>query len=96
MRHYEMMVITHPDLAEEAIAGTIDTIQGWIADSEGKVVKVDNWGRRKFAYPINRLKDGTYLLFDIELKAPAVAELDRKMHLSDDILRHLVVRLEDE
>lgn len=95
MRHYEMMVIAHPDLAEESIVTTIDTIQEWVSSSEGKVVKVDNWGKRKFAYPIQKIKDGTYLLFNIELEASAVVELERQMRLSENILRHLVVRADE-
>ena len=62
---------------------------------EMMVVKIDNWGRRKFAYPIDKLRDGNYILFDVELEPTAIVELERNLRLSEDVLRYLLVRLED-
>ena len=95
MRQYEMMVIAHPELVDEGLTKTIETIGEWITASEGKVVKIDNWGRRKFAYPIDKLRDGNYILFDVELEPTAIVELERNLRLSEDVLRYLLVRLED-
>jgi small subunit ribosomal protein S6 len=93
MRQYELMVIVHPDVAEDGLANTVDTIRDW-ASAAGEIVKIDNWGRRKFAYPIRKLQEGNYILFNVQLEPAAVAELERNLRLSEEVLRHLLVRLD--
>ena len=95
MRQYELMVIVHPDVAEDGLANTVDTIRGWVDAGTGKVVKIDNWGRRKFAYSIRKLREGNYILFTLELEPAAVSEVERNLRLSEEVLRHLLVRLEE-
>jgi small subunit ribosomal protein S6 len=94
MRQYELMVIVHSDLAEDGLANTVDTIREW-ASAAGKVVKIDNWGRRKLAYPIRKLQEGNYILLNLELEPTAVAELERNLRLSEEVVRHLLIRLDD-
>lgn len=91
MREYELMVIVHPDLAEDSVATTVDTIREW-ASVSGTVVKIENFGRRRFAYPIRKLIEGNYILFDLELEPTAIVELERNLRLSEAVLRHLLVR----
>jgi small subunit ribosomal protein S6 len=93
MRQYELMVIVHPDVAEDGLANTVDTIREW-ASAAGEVVKIDNWGRRRFAYPIRKLAEGNYILLNLNLEPTAVAELERNLRLSEEVLRHLLVRVE--
>ena len=94
MRQYELMVIVHPDVAEDGLANTVETVRQW-ASAAGEVVKIDNWGRRRFAYPIRNLQEGNYILFNVQLEPVAVAELERNLGLSEEVLRHLLVRLDD-
>ena len=93
MREYELMVIVHPDVAEDGLANTVDTIREWASDA-GEVVKIDNWGRRKFAYPIRKLQEGNYILLNLSLEPTAVTELERNLRLSEEVLRHLLVRVD--
>lgn len=88
------MVIVHPDVAEDGLANTVDTIREW-ASSAGDVVNIDNWGRRRFAYPIRDLQEGNYILLTVELEPSAVAELERNLRLSEEVLRHLLIRLDE-
>ena len=94
MRQYELMVIVHADVAEDGLANTVDTIREW-ASAAGEVVKIDNWGRRKFAYEIRNLREGNYILLNLDLEPTAVAELERNLRLSEEVLRHLLVRVEE-
>ena len=88
------MVIVHSDLAEDGLANTVDTIREW-ASAAGTVVKIDNWGRRRFTYPIRKLQEGNYILFNLELEPTAISELERNLRLSEEVLRHLLVRVSD-
>lgn len=94
MRHYELMVIVHPDVAEDGLAATVDAIREW-ASAAGEVEKIDSWGRRKFAYPIRNLQEGNYILLHLRLEPSAVLELERNLRLSEEVLRHLLVRLDE-
>jgi small subunit ribosomal protein S6 len=95
VREYELTVIIHPDVAGEGITSVVEKIGGWIGANDGKVVRVDDWGPRRLQYPIKKQREGNYLLFLIELPGAAVPELERNLGLSEDILRHLIVRADE-
>ena len=95
MRKYEVVIVMRGDLADEDRTSQLDTIQGWIKASDGNVVKVDHWGRRRLAYQIRNQRDGYYTLILAELPAQAPAEIERNLRISENVLRFLITR-EDE
>jgi len=91
MRVYELMVIFHPDLDDEAINQALDKVKDWITKSGGKVDKVDNWGKRHMAYEIQKQNEGIYFLLDITIDTNFIAELERNLEILEPMMRHLIV-----
>ena len=94
-RQYELTFIIPPTLAEEDIKAIQATVQGWITDQEGEILKENHWGRRKLAYPIQNYKEGYYILLEFESQPSIIKELERRMRLSQEVIRYLVVRAEE-
>jgi small subunit ribosomal protein S6 len=95
-RVYEVMYIVTPDAADDDVTKLNDSLQTIITDQGGSVVRVDDMGRRKMAYEINRKKEGYYVLFEIEGSGREIAELERRMRVNDLIMRYLTVRVDEE
>lgn len=95
LRSYEMVLVLKPDLEEEQVPVSMERVTATIAARGGEVSKVDRWGRRKLAYPIKKYAEGNYVLTQFTLEPSQVAELEATLRLNEDLLRHLVVRLED-
>lgn len=91
MRNYELTCIIHPDLDETAFNDALDKIKSWISESDGKVEKVDLWGRRKMAYMIRKQLEGQYVLIHASMPASAITELDRKLRFLEPLMRHMFV-----
>jgi small subunit ribosomal protein S6 len=91
MRKYEVMYIIRTDLEQEAIQATIEKFQG-IINNGGEIVKHDVMGKRRLAYEINKFRDGVYVLVNFNGTPEIVAELDRVMKISDEIIRYMIVR----
>ena len=94
MRQYEVMVILDPSLDERTVAPSLDTFLNVIRQEGGSVDKVDVWGKRRFAYEINKKAEGIYAVVDLQATPEAVAELDRQLRLNESILRTKVIRPE--
>ncbi|AKA04924.1 30S ribosomal protein S6 [Streptomyces noursei ZPM] len=94
MRHYEVMVILDPDLEERAVAPLIENFLSVVREGNGKVEKVDTWGRRRLSYEINKKPEGIYSVIDLQAEPAVVKELDRQMNLSESVLRTKVLRPE--
>ncbi|WP_019548095.1 30S ribosomal protein S6 [Streptomyces sulphureus] len=92
MRHYEVMVILDPDLEERAVAPLIESFLSVVREGEGKVEKVDTWGRRRLSYEINKKPEGVYSVLDLQAEPAVVKELDRQMNLNESVLRTKVLR----
>jgi small subunit ribosomal protein S6 len=90
------MYIVTPETADEDVAKLNDNLQTIITDQGGSVVRVDDMGRRKMAYEINRKKEGYYVLFEVEGTGREIAELERRMRVNDLIMRYLTVRVDEE
>ena len=90
---YESVIILSPQLDEEALENAINRIQDVIKNGNGEVTKVDRWGKRRLAYEIKDLTEGYYLLVEMEAPSETAQELDRVLRISDDVLRHLIIRL---
>ena len=95
-RVYEVMFIATPEAADDDITKLNDSLQTIITDQGGNVVRVDDMGRRKMAYEINRKKEGYYVLFEIEGSGREIAELERRMRVNDLIMRYLTVRVDED
>lgn len=96
MRAYELMVILSGTLDENSAHGWLKTITGSIASNGGKVHgEPDWWGRRRLAYPIKKMEDGYYAVFNVVAPAGAMDEVERGFRISDDVLRHKLIRLPD-
>ncbi|MCX4725262.1 30S ribosomal protein S6 [Streptomyces sp. NPDC090052] len=94
MRHYEVMVILDPELEERAVSPLIETFLSVVREGEGKVEKVDTWGRRRLAYEIKKKPEGIYSVIDLQAEPAVVKELDRQMNLNESVLRTKVLRPE--
>lgn len=95
MRDYELVMIVSPQVADEQVSATVERVQQFIRERGGEVKQVDPWGRRKLAYPIDRHLEGNYVVTQFSLDPAAVKELEESLRLSDEVLRHLVVKLEE-
>ncbi|MFD0716150.1 30S ribosomal protein S6 [Paenibacillus sp. GCM10027626] len=91
MRKYEVMYIIRPDVEQEAVQAVTDKFQGIISNG-GEVTKHDVMGKRRLAYEINKHRDGIYVLVHFNATPEVVAELDRVMKITDEIIRYLVVK----
>ena len=98
MRHYEAMYIVDPDTPEENIEGVLEKYKKVITDAGGEVSSAALWekGRRPLAYAINRKREGIYVLMQFVSDADAPKELDRIFKINDDVMRHLVVRQDED
>ena len=95
MINYEVMFILDPALEEEKRNATIETVKGIIA-AEGEVGNVDEWGLRKRAYPIQKKNEGYYVVIEFKAQPTLPKELDRRMKISDNVMRHLIVNKDEK
>ena len=95
MREYELTFIVRSDVEEPDLTVLIDRVKALISDNGGEVVKLEPWGTRRLAYPIQHIREGQYMFMVVKLPPQAVAELDRALKLTEDILRHLFVRIDE-
>ena len=95
-RKYELVYVASPDATEEQVADLHTQVESIVQRMGGQLVKTDNWGRRKLAYEIGRHKEGTYVLEVINGDGELMKEIDRRLKVSDLIIRHLVVRVDEE
>jgi small subunit ribosomal protein S6 len=92
VRRYELMLIIRPDAPDEKAAAVIDRTTRYVVASGGQIIKVAPWGRRRLAYPIDRHRDGSYHIVVFESPAEAIAELERSLQITEEVLRYLVTR----
>jgi small subunit ribosomal protein S6 len=92
VRRYELMLVLKPDAPDERAAAVIDRTTRYVVASGGQIVKVAPWGRRRLAYPIDRYRDGSYHIIVFEAPAETIAEMERSLHITEDVLRYLVTR----
>jgi len=95
LRTYELIFIVQPDLDEEGLTALTERITQVMTDNGGEIVKVEQMGRRELAYPVQRRTAGHYVLIHARLEQTAIRELERALKLSEDVLRHMLVRLDE-
>jgi small subunit ribosomal protein S6 len=92
MRHYEIVFVVHPDQSEQ-VPAMIERYRGMIAARQGAVHRLEDWGRRQLAYPIEKVHKAHYVLMNIECDQETLNELDHSFRFNDAVLRHLVVKM---
>src|SRR5713101_51280 len=91
-RDYELGFILNPEVSEEQTRAILERIEQIVRNYDGQTVKVNQWGRRRLAYPIEHHRDGYYVFIDMILTPETVLELDRNLKVSEEVLRHLITR----
>ncbi len=94
MRHYEIVFIVHPDQSEQ-VPAMIERYRATITAGSGKVHRIEDWGRRQLAYPIQKIFKAHYVLMNIEVGNETLAELEHAFKFNDAVLRHLIVQMRE-
>ena len=94
MRRYELMLVFNPEAPDDRVSAIIDRTTRQITAAGGQIIKVAPWGRRRLAYAIDRHREGAYHIVVFEAPTEVIAELERDILITEEILRHLVVRQE--
>lgn len=94
MRHYEIVFMVHPDQSEQ-VQGMIERYTGAITAAQGTVHRLEDWGRRQLAYPINKLHKAHYVLMNVEAPQDVIDELETNFRYNDAVLRSLIIRTKD-
>jgi small subunit ribosomal protein S6 len=94
MRHYEVVFIVHPDQSEQ-VPAMIERYRTTITGKNGRIHRLEDWGRRQLAYPIAKVHKAHYVLMNIEIDQGTLDELEHAFKFNDAVLRHLIVAMED-
>lgn len=94
MHRYELMLVLRPDAPDDQVQAVIDRVTRSIAAAEGQIVKVSPWGRRRLAYAIGQQREGSYFIIQFDAPGAAVIELERGLNITEDVMRHLITRVE--
>lgn len=95
MRDYEVMLVIRPDLEEAQKEAAVETVKEIIA-ADGEVSSVDVWGIRKLAYEIQKFTEGYYVVIEFKASTELPKELDRRLKISDDMMRHIIINKEEK
>lgn len=94
MRHYEIVFIVHPDQSEQ-VPGMVERYRGLVTAKNGQIHRLEDWGRRQLAYPIQKIHKAHYVLMNIECDQDILDELEHAFRFNDAVLRHLVVSMKE-
>ena len=89
-RDYELGIVINPEVGDEQARAIVERVAQIITNNRGQVVRVNAWGRRRMAYPIQRFRDGLYFFYDLILDPSTIAEIERNIRVNEDIIRHLM------
>ena len=92
MRHYEIVFIVHPDQSEQ-VPAMVERYKALVAGHGGVIHRLEDWGRRQLAYPIQKMHKAHYVLMNIEVDGTTLAELENSFKFNDAVLRHLTVKM---
>jgi small subunit ribosomal protein S6 len=95
MNIYELVYIIQPNLDDDGVKAVDDRIGQAITGEDGTITSTDHWGKRRLAYPIKGHFEGHYILHHLSMPPPAMQSVERQLRLSEDVLRFLVIRVED-
>ncbi|MEN3109929.1 30S ribosomal protein S6 [Uliginosibacterium paludis] len=91
MRHYEIVFIVHPDQSEQ-VPAMIERYKSLVASRNGQIHRLEDWGRRQLAYPIQKIHKAHYVLMNIEVDQPTIDEIEHAFKFNDAVLRHLTIK----
>ncbi len=91
MRHYEVVFLVHPDRSEQ-VPSMIERYTNTLKATHGKIHRLEDWGRRPLAYPINKVHKAHYVLMNIEVDEATIKELDHTFRFNDAVIRHMIMR----
>ena len=94
MRRYELMLVLRPDVPDDRSQAVVDRTTRQVVAAGGQIMKVAPWGRRRLAYPIDRHREGSYHIILFEAPSDAIAELEHTLLITEEVLRHLITRVE--
>ena len=94
MRHYEIVILVHPDQSDQVV-GMVERYISHIKDAEGQIHRLEDWGRRQLAYPINKIHKAHYILMNVECNQTTLNELEELFRYNDAILRNVIIRREN-
>ena len=95
MRDYELVVILNPQMDPQQVDAAVERIQRLVAQQGGEVTARRDWGKRRLAYSINHLREGTYVIAQVKLDPAKTAEVREGLRLSEEVLRHMMVKVGD-
>lgn len=96
MRTYEVIFISAPNTAEDDLSKLTTQLGTVVTERGGKVTKIDNWGRRKLAYRLKKFDEGIYTLLYIESNGHEISEIERRLRVTDYVIRYLTVRTDED
>ena len=88
-----MVVILDPGIGDDALGASLERLQQAITSRGGEVVDVNNWGRRRLAYPIKRNLEGNYVITQLKLEPTQIPDLESSLRIREDVLRHLIIKV---
>jgi len=94
LRDYELVLIISPEVVEEEFDAAIDNVSQFITERAGTISDVERWGKRRLAYPIGHFVEGSYVVSRFRLKPALSKELEANLQISEEVLRHLLIRIE--
>ncbi len=95
LREYEMVVILSPEIGDDVVGESLERLQQNITTRGGEVTDVNHWGRRRLAYPIKRHFEGNYVVSQIKLDPTQVPDLEGSLRISEEVIRHLIIRADE-
>ncbi len=95
MRRYELMLLFRPDLEDDKLQSAVEKVTRAIVNAGGALTKVSPWGKRRLAYQIQHFREASYFLIHFDIAPSAVREIEQGLRISEEILRHLVIVLEE-
>ena len=95
-REYELGFIIPSNVPETETQIVIEMVRGWVEELDGSVTKVDFWGRRRLSYPIQDFREGYYVFLQMEFPTEKIDELEYNLKLNDRVIRHLIVRTDED
>ena len=94
LRDYELVLIISPEVTDEAFEATLDNLSKSVTESGGTVSNVERWGKRKLAYPLKHFMEANYVLTQLKMSPASGKQLEANLRISEDVLRHLLIRLD--
>ncbi len=92
-QEYELVYILNPEISEEALETSVNSVTQFITSREGVVGAVDKWGKKKLAYPLKHFLEGNYILTKFKISPARCKELEANLRISEDVLRHLLIKV---